>query len=62
MSREILTPANPAHVLSFEQNYIVHLLERRLKSVDFIRRLRPLGQADYADDVEAQADYITSSS
>jgi DNA repair protein RecO (recombination protein O) len=29
------------------QNYIVHVLERRLKSIDFIRRLRRLGQANY---------------
>ncbi len=30
------------------QNYIVHVLERQLKSVEFIRRLRRQGQADYA--------------
>ncbi len=34
------------------QNYIVHLLERRLKSVDFIRKLRRQhGLADYASGV-----------
>ena len=38
------------------QNYIVHVLERRLKSVDFIRRLRRHGHADYAGDPQEQAD------
>ena len=33
------------------QNYIVHLLERRLKSIDFIRKLRrQYGLADFASE------------
>ena len=33
------------------QNYIVHLLERRLKSADFIRRLRHKGVSEVASDL-----------
>ena len=36
------------------QNYIVHVLERRLKSVDFIRRLRRHGPGDYVGNSQEQ--------
>ncbi len=50
---EVIKTLRVDSVLHFElerllQNYIVHVLERQLKSVDFIRRLRRQTPPDYA--------------